>query len=144
MKLQSLLTQLLPSYQNPALILHMPQHSPAQLHAQPNHQRNPMLPPDFIVTTSKQDSTTTRSGDNISRLAELEFSLQSIQSERTSMQSDHHILRDDFQKVMDGVLQHSKEIQSMHSDVRSLSVMILEIRNAQVFFPSMRISDDIS
>jgi hypothetical protein len=84
---------------------------------------------DYISTTSKQDSTATTSGDNI-RLAELKFSLRSIQSEFISMQLYHQIMRDDFQKVMSGFLKHSKEIQAKQSDVGILSAMILEIRNS--------------
>jgi hypothetical protein len=46
------------------------------------------------------------SGDTSGRLAELESSLLSIQSQRTSMESDHKQLRHDFEKVLTGVLKH--------------------------------------
>jgi hypothetical protein len=59
------------------------------------------------------DAISISSNDNSSRLAELELSLKSIHSERLSLQSDHQSLRADFQKVVSGVLQHSKEIQAM-------------------------------
>jgi hypothetical protein len=91
---------------------------------------HPPAAPDSIVATSKQRSTVIAPGDNSSRLAELETSLQYIQSERIFMQSDHQSLIYDFQKVVSGVLQHIQEIQAMQSDVHSLSSMILEIRNA--------------
>jgi hypothetical protein len=42
------------------------------------------------------------SGDNSGRLAELEFSLLSIQSQRTFMESDHKQLRHDLEKVLTG------------------------------------------
>jgi hypothetical protein len=61
---------------------------------------------------------------NISCLAELETSLVSIQSDRDSMQSDHKQSRNNFKKVISGLIKHSKEIQEMHSDVRGLTEMI--------------------
>jgi hypothetical protein len=63
----------------------------------------------------------TPTGGNISRLAGLEARLLSIQFKHTSMQSDHTQLWNDFQKVLTGVLNHSKEIQAMQSEVRGLT-----------------------
>jgi hypothetical protein len=60
-------------------------------------------------------------GGNSIRLAELESSLLSIQSECTSMQLEHTQLQNEFQKVLTGVLNHSKEIQAMQSEVRGLT-----------------------
>jgi hypothetical protein len=68
--------------------------------------------------------------DNSSRIAELETSIQSIHSKSISMQSDHQGLRADFQKVVYGVLQHSKEILALQSDIHSISSIIQEICNA--------------
>jgi hypothetical protein len=45
------------------------------------------------------------------------------------MQSYHTQLQDYFQKVITGVLKHSKEMQSTQSEVRSLTTMMQEIRN---------------
>jgi hypothetical protein len=69
------------------------------------------------------DAISISSNDNISRLAELKSCLKSIHSERLSLQSDHHSLRADFQKLISGVLQHSKEIHAMQSDIPSPSSM---------------------
>jgi hypothetical protein len=90
----------------------------------------------------------------IRRLVDLEPSLLSIPYECISIQSDHTQLRNEFQKVLTGVLKHSKEIQSMQSEVRRLVTMMQEIRNVILTnappLPSpsplaaLRINDDIS
>jgi hypothetical protein len=76
----------------------------------------------------------TPNGVNSSRLTELESSLLSIQSERTSMQSDQTQLQNEFQKVLTGVLKHSKESQAMQSEVHGLTTMMQDICNA--IFPN--------
>jgi hypothetical protein len=82
----------------------------------------------------------TPTGGNSIRLAELESSLLSIQSKHTSMQSDHTQLKNEFQKVLTGVLKHSKEIQAIQSEVRGLTTMMQEIRN--IIFPMQHICLD--
>jgi hypothetical protein len=53
----------------------------------------------------------THTGGSGSRLAELKSSLLSIQSERTSVQSVHAQLQNEFDKVLTGVLKHSKKFK---------------------------------
>jgi hypothetical protein len=48
------------------------------------------------------DIHSTAANENTSRLAELESSLQLIQSDRDSMQSDHKQLRNDLQVAIRG------------------------------------------
>jgi hypothetical protein len=106
------------------------------------------------VSTSNQEVIYISSNDNMCPLAELESSLSSINSERISFQADHQILQAEFQKVITSALQHSNKIQSIQSNRRILSSMVLEIRsallpNAPPILPcstvsSMQITDDIS
>jgi hypothetical protein len=91
---------------------------------------------------------------NSSRLAELESSVSSIQSEGDYMQSDYKQLRNEFQKDLSGVIQHSKEIRAIHSDISELTTMMQEIRNIilpsapplllRSPFASLRINNDLS
>jgi hypothetical protein len=76
-----------------------------------------------------QDTTSIVSIDNSSRLAELESSIQAIYSECLSFQSELKGLQEEFHKVVTSALQHSKQIQAIQSDMRGLSVMVIELRN---------------
>jgi hypothetical protein len=86
-------------------------------------------PDPSIAQNVTHDAIYITSNDNSSHLPELETSLQSIHSGCISMQSDHQSLRADFQKVIFGVLQHSKAIQAMQIDMHSLNPDITK-RNA--------------
>jgi hypothetical protein len=106
------------------------------------------------ISTSTQEVISVSYNDNISRLAELESTINSINSERISLQADHQSLQAEFQKVITSALQHSNQIQAIQSDMRSLSSMVLKIRSALLLnaplilprstFSSMRITDVIS
>jgi chromosome segregation ATPase len=76
-----------------------------------------------------KDTTPVTSSANSSRLAEIESSIQSIDSESLSLKSKFKGLQAEFQKVITSVLQHSKQIQAIQSDMRGLSAMVLELRN---------------
>jgi hypothetical protein len=78
--------------------------------------------------THTQEVISVSSNDNSSRLAELESSIQSINSERISFQFNFKCLQAEFQKVTTSALQHSKKIQAIQSDMRGLSSMFLELR----------------
>jgi imidazoleglycerol phosphate synthase glutamine amidotransferase subunit HisH len=90
-----------------------------------------LIVPDLLtVPNITHDAVSITSNDNSIRLAELENSLHFIHSKRISMQSDHQSIRADCQKVISGVLEHSKEIQAMQSDMHSISLTTHNIRNA--------------
>jgi hypothetical protein len=100
--------------------------SPAPAPCESNH----VVSPSNLDMMDMSLHIPTHNGGNSSRFVELEQSLLSVQSERTSVQSDRTQLRNDFQKVLTGVLKHSKEFQAMQSEVRGLAKMMQEILNA--------------
>jgi hypothetical protein len=76
-----------------------------------------------------QDTTSVTSSANSIHLAVLESSIQSIDYERLSFQSEFKGLQAEFQKVITSAIQHSKHIQEIQSDMRGLSAMVLELCN---------------
>jgi hypothetical protein len=91
-------------------------------HIQEQDNTHPKADTPIAAPHRTQDRTSVTSSDNSSHLVELESSIQSIDSERLYFQSE-------FQKVITSALQHSKQIQAIQSDMRGLSVMVLELRN---------------
>jgi hypothetical protein len=92
--------------------------------------QEPIIPhekADTLITAPQrtQDTTSVTSSANNSRLAELESIIQSIDSESLSFQSEFKGLQDEFQKLIASALQHSKQIQSIQSDMRGLSATVL-------------------
>jgi hypothetical protein len=117
-------------------------------------ESNHVVSPPYFDMVDISFHIPTHTGGKSSRFAEIELSLLSIQSERTSMQSDHTQLRNEFQKVLTGFLYHSKEIQAMQSEVRGLTSMMQEIRNTILLntspfpprshFSALRIDDELA
>jgi hypothetical protein len=117
-------------------------------------ESNHVISPPNVYMMDMSLHIPTHTGGNISRIAEFEPSLLSKQSERTSMQSGHTQLRNEFQKVFTGVLTHSKEIQATQSEVHGLTTLTQEICNAIVPnasplpprspFAALRIDDELA
>jgi hypothetical protein len=125
-----------------------PYHAPAPF------ERNHAVSPPNADIMDMSLHIPTHTGGNISSLAELEASLLSIQSESTFMQSDHTQLRNEFQKILTGVLKHSKEMQAIQSEVRGLTAVMQKFRNAifpnelplypRSSFATLRIDDELA
>jgi hypothetical protein len=100
------------------------------------------------------NNTSVSSTDNSNRLTELKSSITLINSEHLSFQDDHQILSAEFQQVITGAIQHSKQKHAIQSDMLIISSMILEIRSALLpnappipprsVLSSMSITDDLS